>query len=223
MPEKMPTYRIDESLLRSKMLGYQVEVNASRCEAIEQEIAQLKFKKTISLPNINYRIVAPVVLVAALLTIVFFNLDAINDLFRPSPEIKNNTSKVSIPVSKPTVAVNAQTTPTVAVSQVPTPTLANLPPPVQNVMADKADTATSKKSDTSKQENAKKPNPVLAQPPSDSVAKTTEVNKQDTSVQRSGEPVKKKKKRRRRNANMDELKKSTLQSNSADDEVVVPQ
>lgn len=219
MPEKFPTYRIDESALRSKLLGYTVEVNAAECNSIEQEVSALRFKKTIAFPKINLRIVLPVLLLAGLGTVIYFNLDAIKDLFSSAPETKIE-NKISVPVKQTPVV----TTPTVAANPIITPTLTNNQPSQESILAKKQDSVSAaKKADTVKQENLKKPNPVMAQPPNDSAAKSNIVSKQDTSVQKADPPVKKKRKRRRRNANMEDLKNSTLQSNSSDDDVVVPQ
>lgn len=232
MPDKAPTYRINEDLLREKLLNYQVEVNASRCEAIEQEVANIRFKKTISLPKINLRIVVPAVLIVGVAMLVIFNLDSIKDIFAPAPEIKKieNAPPVQVnkPAEKPAMPVTAPGT--VAVPAVETPTVTNTaPPPVRNnAVVSKPDTNRDvKKNDTSVDESAKKPNPVLAQPPTDTSIKkedTLKAPKEDTSaLQKSEAPVKKKKKRRRRNANMEELKESTLQQGGADDDIVVPQ
>ncbi len=219
MPDKMPTYRVNEELLRSKLLGYEVEVDAARCEAIEQEVANLRFKKPINLPKVNLKIVVPALILIALTTVICFNLETIKDIFTPAPDTKAIENKVTPPVSKPTLTVSTES---VAVSPVPTPTQVAVQSPVQNATISKVDSAAIKKTDTAKQETSKKPNPVMAQPPSDSAAKVNNASKQDTAVQNSDPPVKKKKKRRRRNANLDELKKSTLESNGSDDDVVVP-
>ena len=219
MPDKIPTYRIDESALRSKLLGYNVEVNAAECDAIEQEVSALRFKKSISLPKINLKIVVPVLLLAGLSVAAYFNLDSIKDLFNSVPENKIE-NKIFVPAAQPAVV-----TQTVAANPVPTPTVQNIVLPSDNILAKKQDSilTANKKADTIKQETDKKPNPVIAPPPSDSVAKSDNISKQDTSIQKTDAPVKKKKKRRRRNANMDELKESTLQQSTADDDVVVPQ
>lgn len=219
MPDKNPTYRIDESALRSKLLGYNVEVNAAECNSIEQEVSALRFKKSIALPKINLRIVLPVLLLAGLGAVIYFNIDSIKDIFTAAPETKIE-NKVSLPVTKTPVV----TTPTVAANPVVTPTLTNIQPTQENLLAKKQDSVlAAKKADTIKQENLKKPNPVLAQPPNDSASKSAIINKQDTAVQKADPPVKKKRKRRRRSAAMDDLKQSTLQSSSSDDDVVVPQ
>jgi len=217
MLEKAPTYRVDEALLRSKLLGYDIELNPGNCSAIEEQVATIRFKKSFNLPKINYKIAASILLVAALVTVIGANFHSIKDLFAPAPQTKEIENKPLVVEPKPAINTPAQTA---EVNPAPTPTV-TLQAPVQDAMA-KADTLAGKKTDSSKQENAKKPIPVMAQPPSDSAAKAEGVNKQDTSLQRSDAPVKKKKKRRRRNANIDELKESTLQP-SADDDVVVPQ
>lgn len=219
MPDKMPTYRVNEDLLRSKLLGYKVEVNIARCEAIEQEVANLRFKKPINLPKVNVKIVVPALILISLTTVICFNLEAIKDIFTPAPETKKIENKITPPVSKPTLTVSTES---VVINPAPTPTQATVQPPVQNATVSKVDSAAIKKTDTAKLETSKKPNPVMAQPPSDSAAKVNSASKQDTAVQ-NAEPVKKKKRRRRGNANLDELKKSTLESNGSDDDVVVPQ
>jgi len=216
MLEKAPTYRVDETLLRSKLLDYQIELNPGNCSAIEEQVASIRFKKSINLPKINYKVAASVLLVAALLTVIGANFNSIKGLFAPAPQTKVIEDQPLVVETKP--AINTQTQ-TAEIIPVPTPTVTGLLSPVQNAVSN-TDTLVGKKTDSSKQESAKKPNPVMAQPPSDSAVKA--FNKQDTSVQRSEAPVKKKKKRRRRNANLDELKESTLQP-SANDEVVVPQ
>lgn len=228
MPDKAPTYRIDEDRLRQKLLDYQVEVNPSRCDAIEQEVANIRFKKTIVLPKVNMRIVIPAVLIVLVTMLVIFNLDSIKDLFAPAPEVKQPEYKAPAEVAKPEEkpATMPSTLPgTVAVPAVETPTIVNTPPVRSNPVVTKTNTDTelTKKSDTSA-ENSKKPNPVVAQPPSDTSTKKTDTLKEDsTSIQKTEIPVKKKKKRRRRNANMEELKESTLQQGGNDEDIVVPQ
>ncbi len=220
MLDKIPTYRIDESALRSKLLNYKVEVNATECSAIEQEVAAMRFKKTITLPKINLRVLVPALLIVALTTVVCFNLDTIKDLFSAAPETKIE-NKVSLPVTQPVV-----TTQTVAAIPVPTPTLENIIPATDHaLLLKKQDSilAANKKADSLKLAAAKKAIPVIAPPPSDSVAKNNTISKQDTAVQKTDTPVKKKKKRRRRSAALEDIKQSTLQENSADDDVVVPQ
>jgi hypothetical protein len=232
MPDKTPTYRINEESLRHKLLDYRVEVNPARCEAIEKEVANIRFKKTISIPKVNLRVVIPAVLIVGVTTLIIFNLDSIKDLFAPAPEIKKIEYKAPAQVTKPEEKPSAMpsTLPgTVSVPAVETPSTVATPPHVHNnVVATPSVTNTdaNKKNDSSAESN-KKPNPVLAQPPSDSSVKkedTTKAIKEDTSsIQKAEAPVKKKKKRRRRNANMEELKESTLQQGGSDDDVVVPQ
>jgi hypothetical protein len=222
MPEKIPTYNVDEALLRSKLLGHTVEVNAERCQAIEADIANLRFKKTFDIPKVNLRIVAPAAAIILVVMLVLFNLESLSALFASAPDVKKPEIKASVPDNKPLESVTSPGTQTTATVSVPTPVANNVPQTPQNAVVSNADSSPSKKSENPVQDNAKKPNPVLAQPPSDSAAKISEPSKQDTSVQ-NAEPVKKKKRRRRRHSDMDELKESTLQSGSADDDVVVPQ
>jgi len=208
MPDKMPTYRINEVALRSTLLAYSVKPDMEECNAIEQEVANLRFKKSISLPEINFKIVVPVLLLIGVSTLVYFNFDSIKELLSPAPEIQMPKAEVK---TQPTPVTNTVATNTVAV--VPTPSAAILPP-VQNIDAKKQDSilaANKKPIDSVKQNNTgKQANPVMAQLPNDSASKTTRAAKQDTSVQKSDPPVKKKRKRRRRNAAMDDLNQSTI-------------
>lgn len=230
MPDKVPTYRIDESLLRSKLLGYNVEFNSGNCSAIESEVSSLRLKKSIALPNINLKKALPVVAAVLVVIIVSFNLDSISALFNPAPAVQNNLVKVSKPsIQKPAEQKAAQVTQTVTASPVvntaSVATNGQVSPSPTN-LNDKSAAGlpeTKKQDPTVSVELSKKASPVAAQPPLDSSSKKNEVLKQDSSVQNAEPAVHKKKKRKRRNANMEELKESTLQSGSADDDVVVPQ
>ena len=225
MPEKRATYRINESMLRNVLLGYSVEVDASKCNAIEQEASTIRMQKAIVLPSakVLIKFVAIPLLLLTIGILVYSNIDSIQSAFTPLPEpVKiNAVKKVSIP---PPVIVKTQTT--AAIINTP-------PPPVVNNVVVKHETnvAVTKTTDSVKQQTTKQAVPVIAGPPSDSIgskdSKTdsveTKTNKVDTASQKTEPPVKKKKKRRHRSNNMDDLKESTLQPNSADDDVVVPQ
>ncbi len=220
MSEKKATYRINESMLRTTLLGYSVEVDAAKCNAIEQEASAIRMQKAFVLPEmkilVKYVAIPLAILIIGIL--VYSNIDSIQSSFTPAPEpIINIEKKIVVP---PPV-VNTQTVTVVN----------DIPPPVVNNIVAKRDTkvVANKITDSTKQQTAKQAVPVIANPPIDSatlnkpenVAKT---NKVDTASQKLNEPsVKKKKKRRRRSNNIDDLKESTLQPNSADDDVVVPQ
>lgn len=236
MPDKTPTYRIDENLLRNKLLGYEVELNASRCGAIEEEISAMRFKKSIELPKVNVKILGAALLVLVFVTAVAFNFDSIKGMFSSDSEPgsrtvqQQETPAVSNPGPKP-AANNVVVTETVAASTPTVAAVSNGQPPVNNAnqapvqpTAKKMDAAVSdKKADTTAGDNVNKTNanPVMAQPPTDSAAKVNADSKPDSAAPQQETP--RKKKRRHRNANMEELKQSTLESNSSDDDVVVPQ
>jgi len=224
MPEKRTTYRINESMLRNTLLGYSVEVDAAKCNAIEQEASTIRMQKTFVMPSAKVLIkyVAIPLLLITIGVLVYVNIDSIQSAFTPSPEpVKIKTEKK---VSVPPPVVHTQTTAVI----ISTP-----PPPVINKVVPKHETnvVVTKTTDTVKQQTTKQAVPVIAGPPSDSIgpknSKTdsvgTKTNKADTASQKTDQPVKKKKKKRRRGNNIDDLKESTLQPNSADDDVVVPQ
>ena len=218
MPDKKPTYRIDENMLRSTLLGYTVSVDAAECNSIEQEVSSIRMQKAFVMPSAKIMIrfvIIPLLLVSTGL-LLYFNMDYIRDVFTPSPEPKIKTEeKVAVPppvTNTQTAAVN------------------NVPPPVTNSVVAKPDTivaTANKNADTVKQHVSKQAVPVIAKPPVDSASgkpDTIKTNKVDTTSQRSSDPpVKKKKKKRRRHSAIDDLKESTLQPNTADDDVVVPQ
>lgn len=222
MPEKRPTYRIDENMLRNTLLGYTVEVDAAECNAIEQEAASIRMQKAFVMPETKTLVrfvVAPLLLIIAGI-LVFSNIDAIKTAFTPSPQPLQKVEK-KIVVTPPVVK-----TQTVAAAS-------NVPPPAVNTVVAKRDTVTvvvNKINDSAKKQNIKQAVPVIAEPPTDSAtSKKTEnniaVNKVDTTSQKTEEPVKKRKKKRRRrsDAYIEDVKESSLQPNSADDDVVVPQ
>ena len=222
MPEKKATYRINESMLRNTLLGYTVEVDAAECNAIEQEASTVRMQKTFVLPSAKVLIqfvAIPLVLITSCI-LVYSNLDSIQAAFTPIAEPAKVEVKQKAVVTPQPVA----TTPSVAVN--------NTPPPVVNNVAVKQDSivAVNKTTDSAKHQNvSKQAVPVVAGPPIDSSTSSkpvsvTKATKVDTASHRSSDPpVKKKKKKRRRSNNIDDLKESTLQPNSADDDVVVPQ
>jgi hypothetical protein len=224
MPERTPTYRVDESLLREKMHNYRVEVDPARCEAIDREAANIRFKKSFRLPAVNLRIVVPAVLAVILVIVLAFNFNSLTSFFtsgEEEPPVQEKT--LPQPNTTPSVAVEAETiaTPTPATSATNSVVVSPAKPDQAPVIQKKEEDTAQKRADSSTRDsNAKKAEPVVAQPPTDTAAKTNEA-KQD-SVQ-NDEPAKKKKKRRRRDRSMDELKESTLQPSSTDDDVVVPQ
>lgn len=230
MPEKAPTYRIDENLLREKLSGYRVEIDPAKCSAIEEDIAHIRFQKTLQLPRVNLRLVVPAILFVGLITLLIVNFDSITGLFTSEPETIPAPPTTSVPDEHP-AAANAtpvETTNTESLSAQPALTATagiQVPAAIQKTPTVKPETlAAEKRTDTVPAESAaKKPSPVMAQPPNDSAAKTSEMNAGDTAVQDNAQPEKRKKRRRKRNSNMDELKESTLQPSSADDEVIVPQ
>jgi hypothetical protein len=219
MPEKRATYRIDENLLRKTLLGYSVEVDAARCSAIENEASALRMQKSISLPDtkvlIKY-VALPLLLIAGGIAI-YANMDSIQEAFTPAPQIQTPAKKISL--THTTVK-----TPTVVAAKI-------IPPPAQNDVVAKKDSivVTNKVPDSAKKQNNKQALPVVADPPTDTatLGKTedlSKISKPDTASKKSNDPpVKKKKKRRHRSNNIDDLKESTLQPNSAEDDVVVPQ
>lgn len=225
MPDKNPIYRLDEELLRKKLLNYSVTPDPAECDAIEREVADLRIKKNISLPNVNWRKIVPAAAIVVLLALIGFNLQTISGWFSPAPEVKpvqeqtivQPEEKISTPAPPATVTETASAVNTNTITTMPSDNV------VKQVTKQPA-VETAKKTDTVVSETAttKKPAPVLAQPPSDSAVKKVESRNIDTAVEKREAPVKKKK-RRRRNANIDELKESTLQPSSADDDVVVPQ
>lgn len=209
MPSKKATYRIDENLLRNTLLDYTVEVDLSRCSAIEQEASAIRMQKTFTMPEkgMLVKFVAIPLLIIASGVLLYANIDSIQEAFTPTPRPE--------PKTKVVVAAPVVNTSTVAAVVKP------VPPPVANVAAVKKDTIVVTKAETTK-EPAK---PVVAGPPTDTVIKTESVakNNVDSVSQKSEAPAKKKRKRRHRSSNLDDLKESTLQPNSADDDVVVPQ
>jgi hypothetical protein len=212
MPDKKATYRIDESLLRNTLLGYTVEVDMAHCSVIEQEASAIRMQKTFTMPDtkVLVKFVAIPVLIIASGVLLYANIDSLQEAFTPTPRPEPKAEKkvmVATPVVN-TSTVNAVVKP--------------VPPPVQNVAVVKKDTVIVANKNESSRETAK---PVVAGPPTDTVTKTESIakNNVDTVSQKSEAPVKKKKKRRRRSSNIDDLKESTLQPNSADDDVVVPQ
>ena len=221
MPEKKATYRINESMLRNTLLGYTVEVDAAKCSVIEQEASAIRMQKSFVMPEtkVLVKFVALPLLLIGVCILVYANIDAIQSAFTPTPQPVVKTEK-KIVATPPVV-----TQQTVA-------SVNNTPPPVVTYIVAKHDTViavTNKITDSAKQEKAKHAVPVIAGPPTDSATTNkaenlAKTNKVDTASQKSNEPpVKKKKKRRRRSNNLDDLKESTLQPNSADDDVVVPQ
>jgi hypothetical protein len=221
MPDKKATYRIDENLLRKTLLGYSVEVDAAKCSAIESEASALRMQKSIVLPDtkVLIRYVAIPLLLIVSGIILYSNKDSIQTAFTPAPEVQTTVAKkiaVVHSVVKPPVLVAAKIVP---------------PPVVNNVVLKKDSVIVANKTpDTAnaKKQNSKQALPVVAGPPTDTVTspKTAELakaNKVDSASKKSDAPVKKKKKRRRKSNNIDDLKESTMQPNSADDDVVVPQ
>ncbi|MGZ3866061.1 MAG: hypothetical protein ACXVC6_02245 [Bacteroidia bacterium] len=221
MPDKKVTYRIDENMLRKTLLGYSVEVDAERCNAIEADASALRMQKSIALPStaalIKFVAIPLVLIVSCVL--VYANMDAIQDAFTPTPEVK------VAPAKQISVKHAAVKPPVITAAKV-------VPPPQENstVKAKKEEVAIPefKAPDSAKKQNNKQAMPVVAAPPSDTVTqpKTEELaksNKPDTASHKADAPVKKKKKRRRRSNGLDDLKESTLQPNSAEDDVVVPQ
>lgn len=221
MPDKKATYRIDENMLRQTLLGYSVEIDETKCNAIEADASALRMQKSIALPSAGVLVkfvAVPLVLILSCV-LVYANMDAIQDAFTPAPEVKAAPAKqisVKHAAVKPPVIVAAKVVP---------------PPPSENIVAAEKkenDAAEVKAPDSVKKQNNKQALPVVAAPPTDSVTspKTEELarsNKPDTASRKSDAPVKKKKKRRRRSNGIDDLKESTLQPNSAEDDVVVPQ
>jgi hypothetical protein len=225
MPEKKNIYRIDEQMLRNTLLGYSADFNASHCDAIEQEVASIKMQKTITLPDT--RIMMRFVLLPLILlgsgVLIYVNADTIQGWFA-SP----------LPAQAET---EVQSAPPPAVKQ--EPVINNTPPPVNTTTIEKDSVIAepvkntvqvATKNTASPETTAKKASPVVALPPTDSVAKAEtkkeEVKVRDAhtdSVSSTPAPVKKKRKRRHHPNAMDELKESTLQSSSADEDVVVPQ
>jgi hypothetical protein len=220
MPEKRATYRIDENMLRKTLLGYSVEVDADRCSAIESEASALRMQKSISLPDTKVLIkyaVLPLLLIAGGIAI-YVNMDSIQEAFTPAPQVQNITAtKISVKHA----VVKA---PRIVAAKI-------VPPPVQNEVVIKKDlvVVTNKVPDSAGKQNNKQALPVVAGPPTDTATSSkiedlSKVSKPDTASKKANDPpVKKKKKRRHRSNNIDDLKESTLQPNSADDDVVVPQ
>lgn len=226
MPERNPTYRVDESLLREKLHAYKVEIDPAKCNAIEQEVANVRYKKAVKIPEINLRVAVPALLAIILLTVLALNFDSITGVFAPAEESEPPIQQNTEPAPVSAVPVNPPVADTASASVSGPASTVNVAPPVERPAEKKTEPAlTIKETDTAVQETtAKKAAPVVAQPPTDSAAKAVGENAQDTAVQKTDEPVKKKKKRRRRrNRDMDELKESTLQPSSSDDEVVVPE
>ncbi len=222
MPEKRPTYRINESMLRNTLLGYSVEVDAAECSAIEREASAIRMQKAFVMPEMKtiVRFVLVPLLFIASGILVYSNIEFIKAAFTPAPEpVIKSEKKIIVP---PPV-VNTQT---MAV-------INNVPPPVVNNIVAKHDTvivAENKVNDSAKKQNAKQAIPVIADPPTDSATSNKaenniKTNKTDTASQKTDEPVKKKKKKRRRrsDAYIEDVKESSLKPNSADDDVVVPQ
>ena len=220
MPEKRATYRIDENMLRKTLLGYSVEVDATRCSAIESEASALRMQKSISLPDtrvlIKY-VALPLLLIAGGIAI-YANMDSIQEAFTPAPQVQNT------PATKISIKHTVVKAPSIVAAKI-------VPPPVENEIVAKKDlvVVANKVSDSVGKQNNKQALPVVAGPPTDTATsgKTedlSKVSKPDTASKKTNDPpVKKKKKRRRRSNNIDDLKESTLQPNSADDDVVVPQ
>lgn len=225
MPERMPAYRVDEARLRQKLQAYTVEVDPVKCDAIEQEAADIRYKKAIKLPGINFRVLVPVVLAIILLTVVALNFDSITTMFGPAEKSEPLIQQTAEPEPANTAPVSqppADTWSTPGQSAATNSTVVS-PPAEQPAENRTENPVTLKKPDTAVQETtAKKATPVVAQPPPDSAARVGE-NPQDTAIQKSEEPVKKKKRRKRRDRVMDELKESTLEPSSADDSVMVPE
>ncbi len=229
MPEKRPTYRINETMLRSTLLGYTVEVNAAECSAIEQEASSIRMQKAFVMPEMK-TIIKFVVIPLLLITtgiLVYSNIDSIRSAFTPTPQPALKVE--NLPAGKAGKIVSSSPvvkTQTVAVINI-------VPPPVVNNIIAKSDTvivAENKVNDSAKKQNIKQAGPVIADPPTDSATlkkneNSIKTNKVDTASQKTNEPVKKKKKKRRKrsDAYIEDVKESSLQPNSADDDVVVPQ
>ncbi|MGZ3863437.1 MAG: hypothetical protein ACXVPN_08455 [Bacteroidia bacterium] len=220
MPDKKATYRINENMLRQTLLGYTVEVDESKCSAIEAEASALRMQKAIALPSAGVLVkfvAVPLVLILSCV-LVYANMDAIQEAFTPAAEVK------AAPAKKIEVKHAVVKAPVIAAAKV-------VPPPAENiVVTEKKENivAEVKAPDSAKKQNNKQALPVVAAPPTDTVSqpKTEELarsNKPDTVSHKSDAPVKKKKKRRRKSSGIDDLKESTLQPNSAEDDVVVPQ
>lgn len=226
MPERIPTYRVDERLLREKLQACKVESDPAKCELIEQEAANIRYKKAVNIPEINLRIAVPAALAVILIVVVALNFDSITGMFKPAEEsaqpVQQNVEPAPVtvaPVSPPVTDTASGLTPPAE------PSVTITSPEVKPAGKKTEPPPTAKEADTAAPETtAKKGEPVIAQPPSDSAARISGEGPQDTAVRKAEEPEKKKKKRRRRrNRDMEELKESTLEPSSADDSVIVPE
>lgn len=220
MPEKRATYCIDENMLRKTLLAYSVQVNSSACDAIEQETSALRMQKSIALPNRKQLLKYVALPLALLISIILVcvNMESIQSAFT------SVQAPVKVTPAKKIIVKHTAINPPVLTAH------KTIPPPVENVAVAKRDTiiVSNKTPDSAKKQTTKQAMPVIAEPPTDTATGKTEelskTSKPDTASQKSEEPpVKKKKKRRRHSNNLDDLKESTLQPNSADDDVVVPQ
>lgn len=209
-------YHIDESALRDKLLNYRVDYNPSSVNHLEDELSHVKSHKQIDLPSgkkiLKFALI-PVGIVALGIG-GYFTFDYINNRL-PDEKPASDTITKAVP-SQPTYDS------TLAQKQATSNTLTTQPLKKDTVVV----------AAEPKKDSIKKATPVIASTP-DSLEKKN-IRKTDsalvkTSADTSGiskrnAPAKKKKKKRRNSfENIEDIKRSNQQPNSADDDVVVPQ